>query len=107
MVGSKNEAGNCFGTQGAWRIPLVHFGSTANSNVSGHENMKWVTINKAAELSGYSPKAIRRKQARGIWLEGDIWVKAPDGRILISIEGIERWAEGQIPRPLRHSWRSK
>jgi hypothetical protein len=56
---------------------------------------------KAAELSGYSEKAIRNRIAKGVWLQGDIWIKAPDGRILISIEGIERWAEGQLPLPQR------
>jgi hypothetical protein len=63
--------------------------------------MKWVTIKKAAELSGYSEKAIRRKREQGVWLQGDIWIKAPDGRILLSIEGIERWAEGQLSVPQR------
>jgi hypothetical protein len=63
--------------------------------------MKWVTIKKAAELSGYSEKAIRNKNEKGVWRQGDIWIKAPDGRILISIEGIERWAEGQLPFPQR------
>jgi hypothetical protein len=61
--------------------------------------MKWVTIKKAAELSGYSETAIRRKREEGVWLQGDIWIKTPDGRILISIEGIEGWAEGQMSVP--------
>jgi hypothetical protein len=64
--------------------------------------VKWVTIKKAAELSGYSEKAIQRKRECGVWLEGDIWIKAPDGHILISSEGIERWAEGQVYVPHGH-----
>lgn len=68
--------------------------------------MKWVTIKKASELSGYSEKAIEAKRADGTWLENVIWIKAPDGRILISTEGIDEWAEGrvyapQVPRQLR------
>ena len=65
--------------------------------------MKWVTIKKAAELSGYAAKAIERKREQGVWIEGDIWIKAPDGRILISTEGIERWAEGQVYAPQRQA----
>jgi hypothetical protein len=65
--------------------------------------MKWVTIKKAAELSGYSAKAIERKREQGVWIEGDIWIKAPDGRILVSTEGIERWAEGQVYAPQRQA----
>lgn len=63
--------------------------------------MKWVTIKKAAELTGYSAKAIEHKRENGVWLQGSIWIKAPDGRILISIEGIEQWAEGQALAPQR------
>jgi hypothetical protein len=61
--------------------------------------MKWVTIKKAAELSGYSVKAIEAKRADGTWLEGVVWIKAPDGRILISPEGIDAWAEGCVLAP--------
>ncbi len=47
----------------------------------------WVTIRKAAEESGYSEHAIRAKIADGTWQEGQVWRKAPDGRVLISMEG--------------------
>ena len=65
--------------------------------------MKWVTIKKAAELSGYSVRAIEGKRAEGVWLEGEVWRKAPDGRIMISIEGIEKWVEGQASLPQRQA----
>jgi hypothetical protein len=61
--------------------------------------MQWVTIKKAAELSGYTEKAIEAKRADGTWLEGVAWIKAPDGRILISIEGYNAWAEGRVVAP--------
>jgi len=61
--------------------------------------MKWVTIKKAAELSGYSERAIEAKRAEGVWLEGIVWIKAPDGRILISPDGIDAWAEGRVLAP--------
>lgn len=54
-----------------------------------------VTIEKFAELSGYTPDAVRSKIKRGDWLEGSVWKKAPDGRILIDLEGFERWASGE------------
>lgn len=53
----------------------------------------YVLIPKAAELTGYSPKAIERKIERGIWVEGREWVKAPDGRRLISMKGVQQWVE--------------
>ena len=51
-----------------------------------------VTIERASVLTGYSQKAIRRKIEDGVWLEGDLWFKAPDGRILIDMEGYNKWA---------------
>ncbi len=56
---------------------------------------RYVTIRKAVELTGYSEDAIRTKKARGEWLEGREWVRSPDGRILIDLEGYERWARGE------------
>ncbi|MEN8170991.1 MAG: excisionase [Pseudomonadota bacterium] len=56
--------------------------------------MEWVTINKCAELTGYSAKAIQIKKERGIWKEGIHWTKAPDGRIFINIHSIQNWVAG-------------
>ncbi len=57
-------------------------------------NTNFVTINKMAELTGYTEDAIRSKINRGVWLEDDVWKRAPDNRILISIKGFHRWVEG-------------
>jgi hypothetical protein len=46
-------------------------------------------------MTGYSVKAMQRKIERGDWIEGKVWLRAPDGRILVSIEGFERWVEGR------------
>lgn len=54
--------------------------------------MKLVTIKKFSELTGYSEEAIRQKIKKGIWRLREHVIKAPDGRILISLEKIEEWA---------------
>jgi len=54
-----------------------------------------VRIEKFHELTGYSPDAVRGKIKTGVWVEGQNFVKAPDGHILINLEGYHRWAEGQ------------
>jgi len=51
-----------------------------------------MTIPKFSVESGYTEDAIRAKIKRGDWLEGFVWIKAPDGRILIDVEGYQRWA---------------
>lgn len=53
--------------------------------------IEWVTIKKFAVETGYTEKAVRAKIERGDWLRGQVWTKAPDGRILLSIEGFNRW----------------
>ena len=53
--------------------------------------MRWLTIKKFCELSGYTVNAVRSKIKRGDWLEGQVWIKAPDGRNLIDVEGYEKW----------------
>ena len=53
----------------------------------------YVTIRKFCELTGYTEEAIRLKIKRGSWMENRVWRKAPDGRILISMEGFESWVE--------------
>jgi hypothetical protein len=59
-----------------------------------------VTIERASELTGYGAAAIRTKIERGVWLKDRVWVRAPDGRILISIRGYEAWVAGQEYEPL-------
>jgi len=60
-----------------------------------------ITVKRFCRLTGYSDDAVRAKMANGVWLQGAIWIKAPDGRILISIKGYETWARGDKPWPER------
>jgi hypothetical protein len=53
--------------------------------------MRYVLIKRAAELTGYSVQAIESKIAKSQWLEGLHYKKAPDGRVFIDLEEIERW----------------
>ena len=45
--------------------------------------------------SGYSEKAVARKIEDGVWVEGREYVRAPDGRLLIDMDGFEKWALGE------------
>lgn len=57
---------------------------------------RYVLIPLASVVTGYTVKAIERKIERGDWPEGRLWRRAPDGRILIDLEGYRKWAEGRI-----------
>jgi hypothetical protein len=56
---------------------------------------KYVLLPVAEAITGYTIKAIERKIERGDWIEGKIWIRAPDGRILLNIQGFEKWVEGR------------
>lgn len=57
--------------------------------------MKYKRIVKFAADTGYTEKAVQRKIEDGVWIEGKEYRRAPDGNILVDIEGFERWVEGQ------------
>jgi len=57
--------------------------------------LRYVTISKFAQESGYTEEAIRAKIKAGVWLMDLVWKKAPDGRVLIDIEGYAKWVEGK------------
>ena len=56
----------------------------------------WITIRKFCADTGYTDDAVRSKLSQGIWREGIVWRKAPDGRVLISIRGYNAWAEDRV-----------
>lgn len=56
---------------------------------------RYVLLHLATAMTGYTIKAMQRKIERGEWVEGKVWIRAPDGRILISIPGFELWVEGR------------
>lgn len=60
-----------------------------------HPIADYVTEAAAALATGYSVKAIQEKRYDGVWVRGQVWVKAPDGRVLISIQGYNKWAASQ------------
>jgi hypothetical protein len=57
-------------------------------------SLRFVTISKFAEGTGYSEKAIRRKIEDGIFVEKLHYFRAPDGRILFDTEAYQRWVQG-------------
>jgi hypothetical protein len=59
---------------------------------------RYVHVKKFVELTGYSEDAVRSKIAEGVWLERKLWRRAPDGAILMDMDGYRRWVEGSKPR---------
>jgi len=59
--------------------------------------MRYLTVRKFSGESGYSEAAVRSKIQGGVWLKGEVWRHAPDGRVLIDVEGYEAWVENGKP----------
>lgn len=53
---------------------------------------RFVTIELASLLTGFTPSAIRTKIARGVWIENRQWIKRC-GNVLIDMKGYEAWVE--------------
>lgn len=63
-----------------------------SSEILSRLGAEFVTIAKAAELTGYSQSAIRNKIFNGIWPENVVWKWGPDRVQLIILEGYNSWA---------------
>lgn len=56
--------------------------------------MRYMTIKRFAEESGYTEKAIREKiRPGGPWRVNEHFKIAPDGRIMIDTHHIDQWIE--------------
>lgn len=53
--------------------------------------MRFLTVAKFCSETGYTNAAVRGKINTGVWLEQRVWRRAPDGHILIDIEGFNEW----------------
>ena len=84
------------------RLPVPHGYHNANHVDHLHRRLghalttaRYVRLPLFEQLTGYTQKAVRRKIEEGIWVEGKQFKRAPDGHILIDMQGYERWVEGQ------------
>ncbi len=55
--------------------------------------IKLITIKKFCTETGYTVQAVNSKISRGDWVRDKEYIKAPDGRILIDINGFHEWAQ--------------
>ena len=77
---------------GAGTLPNAAAGRTAPVLMPA----RYVRVHLFEALTGYSAKAVERKIASGVWMEGREFKKAPDGHVLIDMKGYERWVENQF-----------
>lgn len=54
---------------------------------------RYVRLPLFEKLTGYTQKAVRRKIESGAWLEGREYRRAPDGHIIVDLQGYHKWVE--------------
>ena len=74
-------------------IPSTRIEPRAVPPTSAVVPARYVLLGLAALVTGYSVKAMEKKIERGDWVEGKVWRRAPDGRILIDMIGYQKWVE--------------
>ena len=62
-------------------------------NVAPLATARYVRLPLFQTVTGYTEKAVRRKIEEGHWLEGRQYKRAPDGHILVDLEGYYKWVE--------------
>jgi hypothetical protein len=67
----------------------------------------YVRIPKAAELTGYTVKAIEHKIDSGVWAYGEVWKLTPLGERVIIMRGYHKWVEmGRASPPVKRRSKS-
>jgi len=56
---------------------------------------RYVLLPLASAITGYTVKAMERKIERGDWVEGRVYVRAPDGHIMVDVIGFQKWVESR------------
>ena len=57
------------------------------------QSTRYVRLNHFERLTGYTQKAVRRKIESGVWVEGREYRRAPDGHIIVDLQGYHQWVE--------------
>lgn len=55
--------------------------------------MRYICVNKFAEMTGFTANAVYCKIRDGAWTNGYQYRKGPDGKVYVDVEGYERWVE--------------
>lgn len=77
------------------QVAVVQVSPTLQEKPVPVATARYVLPALAHVLTGYTVKAMERKIERGDWAQGKVWIRAPDGRILIDIVGYHKWVEGR------------
>ena len=64
---------------------------------------RWVTIPRAAYLTGFTVEALSRFIRDAQWPEGIVWREAPDGNRtrVVNLENYDLWASGRLGSALQ------
>ncbi len=58
--------------------------------------LRYIKLDRFAELTGYTGTALRQKRKTGKWVDGIHILKAPDGNLMVDILAYEAWCRGEL-----------
>ncbi len=58
--------------------------------------LRYVKLDRFAELTGYTETALRQKKKTGKWVDGVHIIKAPDGHLMVDLLAYEAWCRGKL-----------
>ena len=53
----------------------------------------WLMVDKFCQITGLSKDAVKSKRFKGVWPDGFVTKKAPDGNLYVNIDQYEKWVE--------------
>lgn len=65
-------------------------------NATHVQAARYIRLPLFEKITGYTQKAVRRKIEDGVWLEGREYKRAPDGHIIIDMQGYYEWVEKAV-----------
>lgn len=80
-----------------------------DGGIARNDRVRYVTIRKFCELTGFTAAAVYTRKCKGVWPEGSVWKYEPGTRkIMMDLQAFDRWmATGQlsplIPKPAMKS----
>ena len=94
---SLEDANQAISTLSAMLAQAKEARSAAMLAQTGSPGVKWVTLDKLEQLTGFTVGAARGRIDRGDWPLGLVYKKAPGAgkhnRIMVSVEGFNLWVE--------------
>ena len=57
------------------------------------QSTTWLILEKFCQTTGVTKDAVKAKRFKGVWPDGYVTKKAPDGNLYVNVMQYEQWVE--------------